>query len=73
MEAAVDVALNLFNRPHDVMAGTVKSRLFRARDALRERIESIDVPAKLLQTTVNGLENWAASLRQRLDDPDSVS
>lgn len=57
----------------EIPAGTVKSRLFRARDALRERIESMDVPAKLLQTTVNGLENWAAALRDRMRDRDSVS
>jgi RNA polymerase sigma-70 factor (ECF subfamily) len=57
----------------EVPAGTVKSRLFRARDNLRERIESMDVPAKLLQTTVNGLENWAAALRERLNDRDSIT
>ena len=57
----------------EIPPGTVKSRLFRARDALRERINSMNVPAQLLQTTVNGLENWAKSLRQRLDTRESQS
>ena len=51
----------------EIPAGTVKSRLFRARDALRQRLEAMDVPAAVRTTTVDGFERWARSLREVLD------
>jgi DNA-directed RNA polymerase specialized sigma24 family protein len=50
----------------DVPAGTVKSRLFRARDALREQLGAMDVPAQLQRTTIEGLEHWARALRDNM-------
>jgi RNA polymerase sigma-70 factor (ECF subfamily) len=56
----------------DVPAGTVKSRLSRAREALRKNIEEIEADPGLRANTVNDLESWARSLRDviaALDDP----
>ena len=50
----------------EVPAGTVKSRLFRARDALREQLTVMDVPAQLQRTTIEGLEHWARALRDNM-------
>lgn len=52
----------------EVPAGTVKSRLFRARDAVREQLAAMDIPAQLQRTTIDGLEHWARALRANLDD-----
>ncbi|MBC8068718.1 MAG: sigma-70 family RNA polymerase sigma factor [Deltaproteobacteria bacterium] len=51
----------------EVPAGTVKSRLFRARDAVREQLTAMDIPAQLQRTTIEGLEHWARALRANLD------
>ncbi len=51
----------------EIPPGTVKSRLFRARDALRQRLEAMDVPASLRTTAVEGFERWARSLRAALE------
>jgi RNA polymerase sigma-70 factor (ECF subfamily) len=51
----------------EIPAGTVKSRLYRARDALRQALQKLDVPAHLQRTTLNGFERWATALRTRLD------
>lgn len=51
-----------------VPAGTVKSRLSRARAELRETIATIDAPAALRTATLAGLEDWARGLRAILDD-----
>ncbi len=50
----------------EIPAGTVKSRLFRARDAIRQALEAMAIPRELLQTTVGGFERWAQSLRDQL-------
>jgi RNA polymerase sigma factor (sigma-70 family) len=51
----------------EIPAGTVKSRLFRARDALRQHLAAMDMPAAIRQTTVDGFERWARSLRAVLE------
>ncbi|MCX4243274.1 RNA polymerase sigma factor [Paraliomyxa miuraensis] len=47
----------------DVAPGTVKSRLARARDKLRERLEQLELPEATLRSTLSDLEGWARSLR----------
>jgi RNA polymerase sigma factor (sigma-70 family) len=55
----------------EVPAGTVKSRLHRARDLLRQQLMSMDIPKQLQKTTVEGFERWARSLRAALDNRSS--
>ncbi len=62
-----DVALVL-----DIPPGTVKSRLARARDNLRETLEQIASGPGLRDATVNDLEQWARSLRDVLTALDAV-
>lgn len=47
----------------DVAEGTIKSRLGRARQALRERIEVMEKDPDLAKTTIDHLDRWASSLR----------
>jgi RNA polymerase sigma factor (sigma-70 family) len=55
----------------EIPSGTVKSRLFRARDVLRQRLEAMNVPASLRTSAVDGFERWARSLRDALErDPE---
>jgi RNA polymerase sigma factor (sigma-70 family) len=56
-----DVALVL-----DIPAGTVKSRLSRAREALKKALEELEGDADLKASTVNDLESWARSLRDAI-------
>lgn len=51
----------------DVAPGTVKSRLFRAREMLRERIAAMEDDAALVKSTVDDLEGWAAKLKKGLE------
>jgi len=51
----------------EIPPGTVKSRLFRARDALRQQLSAMDVSAAIRKTTVDGFERWARSLRAVLE------
>ncbi len=51
----------------DVPAGTVKSRLRRARAAVAEAIEGAGTDEALSKSTVDGFERWAASVRKHLD------
>lgn len=51
----------------EIPPGTVKSRLFRARDSIRQALAAMDVPANLQKTTVEGFEKWAKSLRAQFD------
>jgi RNA polymerase sigma-70 factor (ECF subfamily) len=43
--------------------GTVRSRLRRAREALRDQMKQISTSPKTLQSTVDDLDTWASSLR----------
>ncbi|MBX7078674.1 MAG: RNA polymerase sigma factor [Nannocystaceae bacterium] len=47
-----------------VQTGTVKSRLFRARQMLRERIEAMHVSDQLIRSTIDDLDRWAAALQK---------
>jgi hypothetical protein len=47
----------------EVAPGTVKSRLARARGALRNEILTGSAPAELLRSTAEELERWATELR----------
>lgn len=51
-----------------VPTGTVKTRLRRARIALREVLATIEAPAALRDATLAGLEQWARTLRATLGD-----
>lgn len=50
-----------------VAPGTIKWRLSRARELLREEIER-SAPADLGTSTLQGLEQWAQSLRKVIDE-----
>lgn len=45
--------------------GTVKSRLRRGREQLREAVERLAARPELAATTLHGLETWARELRDR--------
>jgi RNA polymerase sigma factor (sigma-70 family) len=47
----------------EIPAGTVKSRLSRARDVLRQKILEADADEHLKKSTVHDLEDWARKLR----------
>jgi RNA polymerase sigma-70 factor (ECF subfamily) len=52
-----------------IPAGTVKSRLNRARRLVREWImQAEEVPAALRETTAGDVESWARSLREKLEE-----
>lgn len=48
--------------------GTVRGRVRRAKELLRQEIGKLDDDAAELETIEGGLDNWAASLREMLDD-----
>lgn len=52
----------------EVPAGTVKSRLHRARTLLRDAIAARAASPDLAESTLQDLEGWARSLRERDDD-----
>ena len=47
-----------------VRPGTVKSRLFRAREMLRARIETMSNDDALVRSTIDDLERWAGALQR---------
>lgn len=50
----------------DIPQGTVKSRLHRGREMLREHIADLAQTPALLESTIAGLEKWARSLREAI-------
>ncbi len=50
----------------DIPTGTVKSRLFRARDALRTQLTNMNAPDDIRKTTTDGFEHWARALQKNL-------
>ncbi len=54
----------------EVAPGTVKSRLFRARDLLRDAIVKVANDADLSRATLHGLDEWIASLQRIRADGD---
>ena len=52
----------------EIPAGTVKSRLHRARDMLRQQLMRMDIPKQLQKTTIEGFDRWARSLRTALEE-----
>lgn len=53
----------------DVPAGTIKSRLSRARLRVREEIEKLAATPELARSTVEGLDAWARGLRDAWKPP----
>ncbi|MEZ4453822.1 MAG: sigma-70 family RNA polymerase sigma factor [Nannocystaceae bacterium] len=49
--------------------GTIRSRLRRARELLRERLRALAESTELLDSTLQDLEGWAASLRAQAARP----
>jgi RNA polymerase sigma factor (sigma-70 family) len=52
----------------EIPPGTVKSRLHRARELLRQQLLSMDIPKQLQKTTIEGFDRWARSLRAALGE-----
>lgn len=55
----------------EIPRGTVKSRLFRARELLREHIERLASSPSLAESTLGGLDRWAEELRDVIGTPDT--
>jgi RNA polymerase sigma-70 factor (ECF subfamily) len=53
-----------------VPPGTVKSRLHRAREQLRLRIQDMHDDANLVESTISDLARWAEGLKEQLDSED---
>jgi len=49
----------------EIPAGTVKSRLHRAREALRAAIDALELSPELHRSTVENLDGWARKIRDR--------
>jgi hypothetical protein len=46
----------------EIPVGTVKSRLFRAREIVKKRILELEGSTDLARTTIDNLERWAKSM-----------
>lgn len=51
----------------EVPEGTIRGRIRRAKQLLEEQIAALSTDTSLIETTVANLEDWARSLRARLD------
>ena len=51
----------------EIPEGTVRSRLARAREQVGEHMRRLEASPGLAQSTIEGFEDWARSLRARLD------
>lgn len=52
----------------DVKATTITTRLWRARDQIREALAQMDVADDVAESTVVDLDKWARSLRDLVDE-----
>jgi RNA polymerase sigma-70 factor (ECF subfamily) len=53
----------------DIPEGTVRSRLRRGLDLLKRRMREVASSPELLESTIDNLDRWARSLRERLSGP----
>jgi RNA polymerase sigma-70 factor (ECF subfamily) len=60
-----ELSVDELARALEVPPGTVKSRLHRAREQLRNRLRSIEEDAERLETTLTDLDGWARRLKPR--------
>jgi RNA polymerase sigma-70 factor (ECF subfamily) len=51
-----------------VPEGTVRGRIRRAKELLKEQIETLAESDALVKSTLSGLETWARSLRDRMSE-----
>jgi len=54
----------------DIPEGTVRSRLRRAREALKETMAELATSTATLQSTIDGLDTWAAGLQACIAAPE---
>jgi len=57
----------------DIPEGTVRSRLRRGKEALEEKVAKLSRSKKELETTLANLENWAAGIRDDLEQDEAPS
>ena len=57
----------------EIPVGTVRSRLRRAREALRVAIGELEAPAALAQSTIENLEHWAGRIRKEREHGEPTS